>query len=216
MKIKLLGLLLDGAKSLLRNQTTRDVLKYLATITLSHASKKFGVARYKYDPYDMKNMVYHHNVNNDDTIDAAKMDSVINLMAINRFMDEVPDKEMIVNDPMTKFVTTFSKFAKDNEMIDIYDQMLDHPILTKFDTDTLETSSIADSSEINTGGIYIPDRDIITITSEGSQLADAKNRYLEERLALGRDASQKDVRDLIDAYHKEIEFDKVIQYFNNK
>lgn len=216
MKIKLLGMLLDGAKSLLRNKKTREVLKYIATITLSHASDKFNVSRYKYDPYDMKNMVYHHNVNNNEKIDASNMDNIINLMAINRFVDEVPDKGMLVEDPMTKFVTAFSKFAKDDEILRVHDEMMDHPILSKFDLDTLETSSIADSSEINTGGIYIPDRDIITITSEGSQLADSKNRYLEERLALGRDASPKDVRELIDAYNKEIEFDKVIQYFNNK
>lgn len=215
MKIKCLELLVNGAKALLKSQTTRNVLKYLATITLNHASSKFNVPQYKYDPYDMKNMVYHHNINTDKIINGSEMDNIINLMAINRFMDEVPNKEVLVNDPMTKFVDMFSKYSKDNEIVKVYDKMLDNPILSKFDLDTLETSSIADNYEISSGGIYLPDREIVTITPEGTNLANAKNRYLEERVALGQDATQKDIRDLIDEYQKEIEFDKVIQYFNN-
>ena len=50
--------------TLIGSKTTKEVLKYLATSTISHACSKFGVNQYKFDPNDMKNMVYHYNKNN--------------------------------------------------------------------------------------------------------------------------------------------------------
>ena len=84
-----------------------------------------------------------------------------------------------------------------------------------FDIDALETSSLVDNYEINSGGIYVPDRTIYTMTKEGSDLASAKNDYLEERLALGENATEKEVRELVDLYHNKINYDEVIKYFNN-
>jgi hypothetical protein len=46
-------------------------------------------------------------------------------------------------------------------------------------------------------------------------LADAKNEYLERRIELGENASDYDVKNLIVEYNKKIDFDKVMEYFNN-
>ena len=73
-------------------------------------------------------------------------------------------------------------------------------ILKAFDTDTLETSSIADNYEISSGGIYLPDKTIVTTTNEGRFIADAKNEYLEKRLALGENATKEELNKLLREY----------------
>ena len=64
-----LGTMMQGAKSLLGKKSTQDILKYLATVTLSHIGNKYRVNQYKYDTNDMKNMIYNYNMNNNETID---------------------------------------------------------------------------------------------------------------------------------------------------
>ena len=72
------GMLVGGAKTLIGSKTTKEVLKYLATSTISHACSKFGVNQYKFDPNDMKNMVYHYNKNNGHSINRNDIDEIIN------------------------------------------------------------------------------------------------------------------------------------------
>ena len=73
------GMLVGGAKTLIGSKTTKEVLKYLATSTISHACSKFGVNQYKFDPNDMKNMVYHYNMNNGHSINRNDIGKVHHL-----------------------------------------------------------------------------------------------------------------------------------------
>jgi hypothetical protein len=210
-----LGMLVGGAKSLIGSKTTKEVLKFLASTTLSHACSKFAVNQYKFDPNDMKNMVYHYNMNSNHCIDKNEVDTMTNLMNINRFMNDLPSNDDLIEDPMTKLVDKLTQFTNDNHILHAYNNMLENSVIQQFDYDTLETSSIADSYEISSGDIYLPDRNIIITTDEGQLLADAKNEYLEERIRLGDDASKDDIKILHDEFYNKIEFDKVLQYFNN-
>lgn len=215
MKLDLIKMLLNGAKNLMGKQTTKEILKYLATTTLSHAARKYGINQYKYDSNDMKNMVYHYNMNNNHLINKEDVDTMIDVMNINRFMNELPQHNEIIDDPMTKLVDTITDLAKDNQVLRTYNNMLENSIITQFDYDTLETSGIVDSYEINSGGIYVPDRNIQVITDEGFELANAKNDYLEKRMELGNNPSEKIVGELIKEFYERIDFDNMIQYFNN-
>ena len=215
MKMDLIKMLLNGAKTIVGSKPAKDVLKYLATITLSHAAHKYGINQYKYDINDMKNMVYHHNINNNHCIDKNEVDTMTNIMTINRFMEDLSCNDNLVEDPMTKLVDKLTQITNDNHIIRAYNNMLENSIIQQFDYDTLETSSIVDSYELNSGGIYLPDWNIITTTNEGGMLADAKNEYLERRMELGNNASEDDVKILLNKFYDKIEFDKVLQYFNN-
>ena len=215
MKLDLIKMLLNGAKNLMGKQSTKDILRYLATATLSHAARKYGINQYKYDSNDMKNMVYHYNMNNNHSINKNDVDTMIDVMSINRFMNELPQENEIIDDPMTKLVETITDLAKDNQVLRTYNNMLENSIITQFDYDTLETSGIVDSYEINSGGIYVPDRNIHVITNEGLELANAKNDYLEKRIDLGDNPSEKIVGELIKEFYERIDFDNMVQYFNN-
>jgi hypothetical protein len=215
MKLDLIKMLLNGAKNLMGKQTTKDILRYLATATLGHAARKYGINQYKYDSNDMKNMVYHYNMNNNQLINKNDVDTMIDIMSINRFMNELPQQNEIIDDPMTKLIETVSDLSKDNQILRTYNNMLENSVITQFDYDTLETSGIVDSYEINSGGIYVPDRNVNIITNEGFELANAKNDYLEKRMELGNNPSEKIVNELIKEFYEKIDFDNMIQYFNN-
>ena len=60
--------LLKTAKSIASNKTVVQVLKFIAQSTLLYIGNKMSVSPYHVDKYDMKSMVYHHNMNNDDKI----------------------------------------------------------------------------------------------------------------------------------------------------
>ena len=207
--------MLNGAKTLINNKTTKDILKYLSTVSLNYLSSKYNIGLYKYDANDMKNMVYHHNLNNNESINKEDVDKMIYLMNINRFTEELNKKNLVEQDAMTKLVQNLSKITSDAKLIETYDDIFGNNIIRQFDLDTLETSSIADSYEINSGGIYLPDKSVNIFTDEGCMLADAKNEYLERRIELGENASDYDVKNLIVEYNKKIDFDKVMEYFNN-
>ena len=140
---------------------------------------------------------------------------MIDIMNINRFMNELPQQNEIIDDPMTKLIETVSDLSKDNQILRTYNNMLENSVITQFDYDTLETSGIVDSYEINSGGIYVPDRNVNIITNEGFELANAKNDYLEKRMELGDNPSEKIVNELIKEFYEKIDFDNMIQYFNN-
>jgi hypothetical protein len=209
----LIKMVVTGAKTLIGNKTTRDILKYLATATLAHASNKFNINRYKYDSNDMKNMIYHHNLNSDNYIDKHSVDDMINIMSIKRFADELASKENISDDPMNMLVNNLTQVTNDDYISRVYSSILENNIIQQFDTDTLETSSIADNYELSSGGIYLPDNNIYTSTIEGCNLANAKNEYLETRLKLGENASKEEVQQALNNYYNKIDYDKVYEYF---
>lgn len=212
--MEFMKLLMGSAKNLLGKKSTQDILKYLANVTLNYASNKFGVNQYKYDPMDMKNMVYHHNINNDNKIDINELEKTMSIFSIERFMKELNEKNDNSETNMNSFIYDLAKLCNDGKLIETYNTMnTNNHILSRFDSDTLETSSIVDNYEISSGGIYVPDRNIITITSEGNELANAKNDYLEKRLELGDNVKQDLLLNLIKDYYMRIGYDKVLEYF---
>ena len=214
MKNEFVGMLLNGAKTLVGKKSTQDILKYIANVTLNYASSKFNVVQYKYDPMDMKNMIYHYNLNNGEAINKNDVDKLINMLTINRFMQELSTKDIDSEDPMLSFVKKFSNIVNDAKLIETYDTMFGNNIIQQFDIDTIETSGIADSQEIKAGKILMPDRHVMTSTIEGCDLANKKNEYLEKRIQLGEDANSKDVKELIQEYQNKINYEEVLKYFN--
>lgn len=204
--------ILDGAKTLLGKKSTQDILRYLSTVTISHIAQKCNANKTKYDASDLKNMVYHHNMNNNDKIIIRNMDSKIDLMCIIRFINSVLNNNQ--NNPGNELIGLLAKVLNDNNVVEMYNEIVGNNILQQFDTDTVETSSIVDNYEISSGGIYIPDNDVLTSTIEGCNLANAKNDYLIQRLHLGQEASNDDVMRIINEYYKNIQYDKVNGYFN--
>ena len=212
-----MNILLKSTKNLLGKKSTQDILKYLAGVLINYACNKFNIYPYKYDPMDIRNMVYHYNVKNrGEEIDVKELDKSISLFSIDRIINEICQQEKDDSkDKMKNFIYDFAKLSNDGKIIETYNNMNDkNHILKCFDNDTLETSSIADSCEINSGNIYIPDRTIILCTPEGKFLADAKNEYLEKRIDLGNDVKYEEIEKLIKDFYEKIEQNKVKDYFN--
>jgi hypothetical protein len=212
---EIIGLISQGAKTLLGKKSTQEIIKYLATVTINHISNKYNINQYKYDQNDIKNMIYHYNMNNDNIINKNNVDDMINLMNINRFSNELKYSQNLSSDPMEEILNNLYHIIQDNNINNMYSDMRNNNIMQQFDLDTLETSSIADNYEISSGGIYLPDNDIYTSTIEGCNLANAKNEYLEKRIMLGEEANIKDVEKILNEYYEKIDFNKVAQYFNN-
>lgn len=210
-----ISVLINGAKTLLGKKSTRDILKYLGTVTINHLSNKYKISQQKYDPNDLKNMVYHYNINNDQNINKNNIDQAIDIMKINRFMNEVAYKENVSGNITTEIITQLIKMLNDNNLSIVYNDMSENDMLRQFDADTIETASIADNYEISSGGIYLPDKNIYTSTIEGCNLANAKNDYLSKRIEIGENAPVEQVQSLLNEYYNNIDFDKVLQYFNN-
>lgn len=206
--------MVQGAKTLLGKKSTKDILKYLATVSLTHLGNKYRISQYKYDSNDMKNMIYHYNMNNNETIDKYNVDQMIDMSNISRFVNEIPNNNS-TDDIMLELINNLVKIINDKSIEYTYHGMRENNIIQQFDTDTLETSSIADNYEISSGGIYLPNNDIYTSTIEGCVLANAKNDYLDKRCKLGEEASDKEVQSLLNDYYQAIDFDKVMLYFNN-
>lgn len=210
------NLLINGAKTLLGKKSTRDILKYLGTVTVAHLGNKYRLNTPKYDPMDLKNMVYHYNINNNDQINKNNIDQAIDVLNISRFIDNIAYQEKTDSDIiMEGLINQLTKILNDKQVISTYDNIVENNMLRQFDMDTLETSAIADNYEISSGGIYLPNENIYTSTVEGCILADAKNEYLEKRLNLGEDANVEDTNKLLNDYYNKINFNKVLEYFNN-
>lgn len=209
-----IGTMVQGAKTLLGKKSTKDILKYLATVSLTHLGNKYRISQYKYDSNDMKNMIYHYNMNNNETIDKYNVDQMIDMSNISRFVNEIPNNNS-TDDVMLELINNLVKIINDKSIEYTYHGMRENNIIQQFDTDTLETSSIADNYEISSGGIYLPNNDIYTSTIEGCVLANAKNDYLDKRCKLGEEASDKEIQSLLNDYYQAIDFDKVMMYFNN-
>ena len=209
------GMLLNGAKTLLGKKSTQDILKYLGTVTIKHLANKYKLSQQKYDPNDLKNMVYHYNMNNGPIIDKTNIDQAIDIMNLNRFMNEMAYRENISGDVTGDVISQLAKILNDNNISLVYNDMATNGIIQQFDADTIETSSIADNYEISSGGIYLPDNNVMTSTIEGCNLANAKNDYLNKRMSIGEDAPVEQVQTLLKEYYDNIDFDNVLQYFNN-
>jgi hypothetical protein len=209
------GMLLNGAKTLLGKKSTQDILKYLGTVTIKHLANKYKLSQQKYDPNDLKNMVYHYNMNNGPVIDKTNIDQAIDIMNLNRFMNEMAYRENISGDVTGDVISQLARILNDNNISLVYNDMATNGIIQQFDTDTIETSSIADNYEISSGGIYLPDNNVMTSTIEGCNLANAKNDYLNKRMSIGEDAPVEQVQTLLKEYYDNIDFDSVLQYFNN-
>ena len=214
--MEFINILMNSVKNLLGKKSTRDILKYLSTVAMNYVRNKYEIYPYKYDPMDMKNMVYHHNINSNDIIDPKELDKAINLFSLERFMNELNQKENNNENKMDKFVFDLAQMCDDGKLIETYNNMNSNShILRAFDLDTLETSSLADSYEISSGGIYVPDRTIKTLTNEGTMLVNAKNEYLEKRMELGENVNQELLKKLINDYYNKIDQDNVEKYFDN-
>jgi hypothetical protein len=210
------NLLINGAKTLLGKKSTRDILKYLGTVTVAHLGNKYRINTPKYDPMDLKNMVYHYNINNNDQINKNSIDQAIDILNINRFIDNIAYQEKTDSDILMEgLINQITKILNDRQVISTYDNIVENNMLRQFDMDTLETSAIADNYEISSGGVYLPNESVYTSTVEGCILADAKNEYLEKRLNLGEDANVEDVNKLLNDYYDKINLTKVLEYFNN-
>lgn len=207
----LLKMLTNTAKTIAGNKTAQQIIRYIASSTLLYASKKLGISQYKYDVDDNRNMVYQHNTNNNNKIDPLMSDMASNLYKIDRLLKET-DKSADIQ----QFLNSLATITNQNKLMDeLKDNYFNNIDLLNFDSDTLETSSIADTYEINSGGIYVPNKEIITITPEGNNVANLKNEYLENRMSLGLNPSEADVYKLIQDYHRKNKTKEVTDYFNN-
>ena len=206
-----LKLLTNTAKTIAGNKTAQQILRYIASSTLAYASKKMGVSQYKYDVDDNRNMVYQYNMNHDNKIDPLMSDMASNLYKIDRMLKETEDTASI-----QQFLNSIAVITNQSKLIDeLKENYFNNKELFNFDSDTLETSSIVDKHEINSGDIYVPNKEIITITPEGHNVADLKNEYLENRLMLGDNPSEEEVYKLIQEYHRKNKTKEVTDYFNS-
>ena len=207
-----LEMLINGAKTLLGKKSTQEILKYLSTVTIAHVGSKLKANQSKYDPIDMKNMIYHYNMNNNCEINKNNVDQMIDIMTINRFINGLNNNNQYQTDDV---ISNVIRTLNDRAIAGIYEEMMGNNMVQQFDTDTIETTSIADNYEISSGGIYLPDDNVYTSTIEGCNLANAKNEYLRKRIELGETASDDSVRTILNEYYESIDFEKVINYFNN-
>lgn len=198
----------DSVIKLLGNKEVKEIIKFIATTTVHYACNKFNITRYKYDITDLKTMVYNHNLNNNDKIKYDDVNEVVNLLSIKRFVDDLGQQIT-----MSDVVNEISRLCNDTRILQEYDKIQNDNKLLSFDLDTLETTSIADNYEISSGGIYVPNRDIITITKEGEDLSNAKNDYLEERIKLGDNPNIVDLRNILNKYYDRIHYDEMRKSF---
>lgn len=209
--MEFLKIITNTAKTLASNKTAQQILRYIASATLNYLCNKYGVGQYKYDVDDNRNMVYQYNMNNNNKINPLMSDMASNLYKIDRFIKET-GCENTIND----FINSLGLMTNQNKLMDELKENYNHNnMLFNFDNDTLETSSIADSYEINSGGIYVPNKEIVTITPEGTQVANLKNDYLEKRMELGDNPSEEDLYKIIQDYHNKNKTKEVSEYFNN-
>ena len=200
----------ENVKKLLGNKDVREIIKFIATNVIQYASNKFNIMRYKYDKNDLKTMVYNHNLNNNDNMKYKDIDSVVDLLTIRRFIESLSDKQ---NVSMKTLINDVSRMTGDNVILNEYEKIENDNKILSFDEDTLETTAIADTYEINSGGIYVPNREIYLNTFEGQELANAKNDYLEERVQLGDNPEGRKLREIMNKYYDRIHFDEMRKYW---
>lgn len=215
--MEFLKLILGTAKSLMSNKSLQQILKYIASATLSYASTRYKLSQYKYDINDNRSMIYHHNINNDNKIDPVMSDQAYNVYKIERFMNELREQmgEKDSNLTIDIFLDSLSKMMGSDARVDeLKYHYKNNPLLLNFDHDTLETSAIIDLNELNSGKLYEPLKDIKLITNEGQFVADNKNDYLEKRISLGINPNQENLYNIIQDYHRKNNTKEVEEYFS--
>lgn len=197
---------------LLKNKQFIDVVRYLTVSTLPYLAEKFGKTFYKYDPLDYKNMVYRHNLNNDDTIDPKLALQMLPIYNLEKMLLEI-----IPNSNIHDIFDSYKKVSYDYNTIDKVQSVLREGLgnkLNKFDIDTIETSGLITGDEIQEGKILLPDKSIIVITDEGECIKDIKNDYLEEIASKSNNVSMSDFTKLVNNFHAKNKTKEVIEYFN--
>lgn len=215
--MEFLKLITGTAKSLMSSKSLQQILRYVASTTLSYASNMYSIPQYKYDINDNRSMIYHHNMNNDNKVNPILSDQAYNIYKIERFMNElghsVKGEEKLTID---MFLDSMSKISgADKRIEELKYHYKNDPTLLNFDHDTLETSGIIDMNELNSGKIYDPVKDIILLTNEGKFVADNKNEYLEKRIELGLRPEDEKIYKLIQEYHSKNKTKDIEDYFNS-
>lgn len=209
-------ILLKTAKTLATNKDVHRILKYLATSTLMYAGQKLFVNPCKSDINDMRNMVFRNNMNNNEKINPQVAEDCYSIKKIDDFLKEFCKKyQLDPTDMIFMLLNSIGNITDKKEMAKIIDQYKNNNMMDKFNDDTLKTSSIVTNKEIETGGIYVPNKDIKLSTNEGKIIADNKNKYLEERMNLGDNPFEEEVKKLIKEYHRINKTKEAIEYFDS-
>lgn len=205
--------LLKTAKSIASNKTVVQVLKFIAQSTLLYIGNKMSVSPYHVDKYDMKSMVYHHNMNNDDKINPILSEELFSLYRIIDFIKNYSEKNNVkltekdINDFIRQLIYIIDSKRDADLLIDNYQNNK----IKVYDNDSKLTTSLIDTTEINEGKIYVPNKELMLITDEGKFISDNKNEYLENRLNA---KNEDEIRKVIKDYHKKNNTKEVLEYFN--
>ena len=205
--------LLKTAKTIASNKTLVQVLKFIAQSTLLYIGNKLSVSPYHVDKYDMKSMVYHHNMNNDDKIDPILSEELFSLYRIVDFIKKYSEKNNIklTEEDINNFIRQLIYIIDSKRDVDLLINNYQNNKIKVYDNDSKLTTSLIDTTEINEGKIYVPNKKLILITDEGKFISDNKNDYLENRLNAKND---DEIKKVIKDYHKKNNTKEVIDYFN--
>lgn len=205
--------LLKTAKSIASNKTVVQVLKFIAQSTLLYIGNKMSVSPYHVDKYDMKSMVYHHNMNNDDKINPILSEELFSLYRIIDFIKNYSEKNNVklTEKDINNFIRQLIYIIDSKRDADLLIDNYQNNKIKVYDNDSKLTTSLIDTTEINEGKIYVPNKELMLITDEGKFISDNKNEYLENRLNA---KNEDEIRKIIKDYHKKNNTKEVLEYFN--
>lgn len=205
--------LLKTAKTIASNKTLVQVLKFIAQSTLLYIGNKLSVSPYHVDKYDMKSMVYHHNMNNDNKINPILSEELFSLYRIVDFIKKYSEKNNIklTEEDINNFIRQLIYIIDSKRDVDLLINNYQNNKIKVYDNDSKLTTSLIDTTEINEGKIYVPNKKLMLITDEGKFISDNKNDYLENRLNVKND---DEIKKVIKDYHKKNNTKEVIEYFN--
>ena len=205
--------LLKTAKSIASNKTVVQVLKFIAQSTLLYIGNKMSVSPYHVDKYDMKSMVYHHNMNNDDKINPILSEELFSLYRIIDFIKNYSEKNNVklTEKDINNFIRQLIYIIDSKRDADLLIDNYQNNKIKVYDNDSKLTTSLIDTTEINEGKIYVPNKELLLITDEGKFISDNKNEYLENRLNA---KNEDEIRKVIKDYHKKNNTKEVLEYFN--
>lgn len=205
--------LLKTAKSIASNKTVVQVLKFIAQSTLLYIGNKMSVSPYYVDKYDMKSMVYHHNMNNDDKINPILSEELFSLYRIIDFIKNYSEKNNVklTEKDINNFIRQLIYIIDSKRDADLLIDNYQNNKIKVYDNDSKLTTSLIDTTEINEGKIYVPNKELMLITDEGKFISDNKNEYLENRLNA---KNEDEIRKVIKDYHKKNNTKEVLEYFN--
>lgn len=205
--------LLKTAKSIASNKTLVQVLKFIAQSTLLYIGNKLSVSPYHVDKYDMKSMVYHHNMSNDDKINPILSEELFSLYRIVDFIKSYSEKNNVklTEEDINNFIRQLIYIIDSKRDADLLINNYQNNKIKVYDNDSKLTTSLIDTTEINEGKLYVPNKELMLITDEGKFISDNKNNYLENRLNAKND---DEIRKVIKDYHKKNNTKEVLEYFN--